>query len=247
MCAVFVYRGRSSPLCLYDTFPSKKGKTGLQNYVNGTYVLNPFYQAHLSGIPAGVYRISDLAPDNFIQSVRPETMRIIISNSEEIGFVTEDWPQGLEEVNIALPLGQSTTVEVNLLRSTQNGGFGGVDLKAVEQGLPVFCNSFSKFWSLRQKSVVSPPPNPRMDELFNAFGKPDLTKREQEVVKYVLKGHSSESISRNLNISITTVKTHRKRAYAKLNISTQSELLSKFLSLLEAAVGEVGRPADADP
>ena len=41
----------------------------------------------------------------------------------------------------------------------------------------------------------------------------------------------------NLDISITTMKTHRKRAYRKLNISSQSELLSIFLRSIEPYPG----------
>ena len=54
--------------------------------------------------------------------------------------------------------------------------------------------------------------------------------QEAEVVRLILQGHSSLSISLKLDISMTTVKTHRKNAYAKLNISSQSELLARFLS-----------------
>ena len=60
-----------------------------------------------------------------------------------------------------------------------------------------------------------------------------LTDREREVVQLILRGHSSESIGFNLGISLGTVKTHRKNVYAKLAISSQSELLSRFLKSLQ--------------
>ena len=58
--------------------------------------------------------------------------------------------------------------------------------------------------------------------------------REGEGARMSLHGHSSESICFNLGISLGTVKTHRKNAYAKLGISSQSELLSLFLQSLQA-------------
>jgi DNA-binding CsgD family transcriptional regulator len=61
-----------------------------------------------------------------------------------------------------------------------------------------------------------------------------LSDREREVTQLILRGHSSQSICFNLGISLGTVKTHRKNAYAKLNISSQSELLSLFLQSLQA-------------
>lgn len=233
MAALFVYSGRSRPICLYDTFPDPHCKSGLRNYINGTYVLNPFYHAHLSGIDAGVYRITDLTSDSFTQAAPPEMFQVKITKSEEIGFVTKGWPTGLEELNIAVPLEHQTTVEISLCRSALNGGFQEQDIVALKQGLPIFCEAFRKYWSLRHEKETNASYVPPLNDLFNQFGQAVLTDREQQVIQYVLKGHSSESISYNLDISVTTVKTHRKRAYAKLNISSQSELMSKFLNSLE--------------
>ncbi len=80
MAVVFVYRGRSRPLVIYDNFGPGEGKQGITTYVENTYVLNPCYQACLRGLPDGVYRIRELAPDAFFTSgyinayrVRPQT------------------------------------------------------------------------------------------------------------------------------------------------------------------------------
>jgi len=240
MSAIFVNRGRSSPLCIFDTFPTPRAKTGIRNYVSSTYVLNPFYQAHLAGIEAGVYRIGDLAPDNFFRSNLHRTFQVTTTDTEEIGFVTEDWPTGLEELDIAIPINDAVTVEIDLFRSTAQGGFDDDHIRILEENLPIFRGAIRKYWSLRQAVADAPPADTRIDELFENFGKPVLSDREQQVIQYVLRGHSSESISYNLDISVTTVKTHRKRAYAKLNISSQSELLSQFLQSLD------GRKAAAE-
>ena len=60
------------------------------------------------------------------------------------------------------------------------------------------------------------------------------TEREREITQLILRGHSSQSIAFNLGISLGTVKTHRKNAYAKLGISSQSELLSLFLRAFQS-------------
>ena len=75
------------------------------------------------------------------------------------------------------------------------------------------------------------------DDALDQFGAPVLTRRQRQVIQLVLRGHSSESIGSHLEISMTTVKTHRKHAYEKLGISTQAELLSSFLRF---ARGEAG-------
>jgi len=53
----------------------------------------------------------------------------------------------------------------------------------------------------------------------------DLTEREKEVAMLVAKGLSSKQISRSLNISIETVKTHRRRMLQKNSISNFAQLV----------------------
>ena len=57
-----------------------------------------------------------------------------------------------------------------------------------------------------------------------------LPKRELEVCTLIATGMSSEGIGLELGISLNTVLTHRKRAYARLGISSQNELLRLLLS-----------------
>jgi DNA-binding NarL/FixJ family response regulator len=52
-----------------------------------------------------------------------------------------------------------------------------------------------------------------------------LTNREKEIAQLVAQGLSSKQISRRLNISIETVKTHRRRMLAKNNISSFPQLI----------------------
>jgi len=52
-----------------------------------------------------------------------------------------------------------------------------------------------------------------------------LTPREQAVCLHIALGYTSDAIALNLNISANTVLTHRRNAYDKLRISTQSQLI----------------------
>ena len=54
-----------------------------------------------------------------------------------------------------------------------------------------------------------------------------LSPREAEICAMILVGYTTLGISLNLEISINTVATHRKRAYKKLGIATQNELFCK--------------------
>jgi len=74
-----------------------------------------------------------------------------------------------------------------------------------------------------------------LDAAFNAFGSTILSPREGEIVRMILRGHSSKAIARAFDNSPETIKVHRRRVYTKLQIASQGELLSLFLSALSAA------------
>jgi DNA-binding CsgD family transcriptional regulator len=61
-----------------------------------------------------------------------------------------------------------------------------------------------------------------------------LTARELDVGRLMLSGCSSKEIARKLEISIETVKVHKKHMYSKLGIKSQSELFSIFLQAQNA-------------
>ncbi|EJL27348.1 DNA-binding protein with HTH domain [Caulobacter sp. AP07] len=55
-----------------------------------------------------------------------------------------------------------------------------------------------------------------------------LTPREAQICASIVLGYRTLAISLNLGISENTICTHRKRAYAKLGISSQNELFSRY-------------------
>ncbi|MEA5137892.1 response regulator transcription factor [Arcicella rigui] len=57
-----------------------------------------------------------------------------------------------------------------------------------------------------------------------------LTKRELEVVDYLLKGMSYKEIANKLFISYSTVNDHVKKIYSKLEINSKGELLALFIN-----------------
>ena len=236
LAAAFVYRGRSRPLNIYDNFELADAKKGIAAYVENTYVLNPFYQASQKGLADGVYRIRDLAPDAFFESEYYKTYRVLPDHSEEIGYITEDWPESLEEIDIAITLETDVVCELSLYRSLRGRGFADDELARLSLVIPVIAALLRHYWAwFGASKLEASPPDHRIERIFASFGAELLTEREREVTQLILRGHSSESIGFNLGISLGTVKTHRKNAYAKLGISSQSELLSLFLQSFQSA------------
>lgn len=65
-----------------------------------------------------------------------------------------------------------------------------------------------------------------LEEQLSVYG---LTKRETEVVSFILQGLASSAIADLCFVSEGTIKNHRKNIYRKLNIRSQAELFRKFL------------------
>jgi DNA-binding CsgD family transcriptional regulator len=53
---------------------------------------------------------------------------------------------------------------------------------------------------------------------------------QAEVVEYILKGHSADATGRALGIASGTVRIHRRNIYAKLRVSSQGELFTRFMA-----------------
>lgn len=234
MATIFILRGQSRPICIFENFPESINKIGIENFVNGTYVLNPVYRAHLNGIKQGVYRFRDLAPDDYFSSGFTETHRVTEAPDEEIAYMTEGWPSGYEELDIAVPI-DDVTIEIDLYKKYEDGGFSETDIEKLSSQIPLIGAVVRKFWQLRSDKLAPSPRDNSINDIYNEFGADELSQREREVIQYVLRGHSSGSIALNLDVSVTTIKTHRKRAYSKLNISSQSELFSMFLNCVKAS------------
>lgn len=71
-----------------------------------------------------------------------------------------------------------------------------------------------------------------IEAAFQHFGSSCLSLREAEVVRLILRGHSSKVIARMLGNSPETVKVYRKRIHTKLALGSTAELFSLFMAAL---------------
>jgi DNA-binding NarL/FixJ family response regulator len=71
---------------------------------------------------------------------------------------------------------------------------------------------------------VLPPADP---SLFEPGGLDVLTPREADVLELIQSGRSNAEIAHTLGVGIETVRTHARRVYRKLGVSTRRELRSR--------------------
>ena len=60
-------------------------------------------------------------------------------------------------------------------------------------------------------------------------GRPQLTEREQEVLKLIAEGHSAPEIGRQIHLSTTTVKSHLHSLYEKLGVSDRAAAVAEAM------------------
>jgi DNA-binding CsgD family transcriptional regulator len=63
-----------------------------------------------------------------------------------------------------------------------------------------------------------------------------LTDREAQICSYIMSGDNTFAIAAILGIARKIVATHRKKAYAKLGISSHTELFSRYIGAIQNGV-----------
>jgi DNA-binding CsgD family transcriptional regulator len=219
---VFGYQGSEQPLMLGDTLDRQRHGVIAEDYINGPYLLDPFYQLVEDGRRDGCYRLHDIAPDRFRQSEYYRTHYKRTGIGEEVGFVFD--------------AGRGVTGVASLARWTSSPALSRDELEilqAIEPALRAFC---ARHWSriTRARLVFTNSVSANAGAALEEFAGGVLSARERQIMTMILQGHSTQSLAHHLDISPGTVKIHRKNVYRKLNISTQAELFAAYLAFVQA-------------
>ena len=114
---------------------------------------------------------------------------------------------------------------VNIYSSTEDGPFSAATHDAATSVLGVLLATSERHiaFSLRGNTWQGQDVQTRLAVNF-----PDLTNREREVAAMTIKGRTAAEIAEILGVAETTVITHRKRAYKRMNVSSLRELMAKI-------------------
>ena len=216
------YPDAGPPVIEYNLPPKRRGKTALDRYVKGPFLLDPFYRAAQVDARFGVFRLSTLAPRGFQDSEYFRTWYHECGFRDECGLLIK-----LDRGSLNLALGMTD----------MSGRFSKRQVDRLKAVFPAVEALVRRHW--RQLTPAAEPSNlrARLQESLSAFGSSILTRREQQVIELVLLGNSTRLVADKLGISAETVKLHRKHAYAKLDISSQAELFYLFVDALASHTG----------
>jgi LuxR family transcriptional regulator, activator of tox operons len=120
------------------------------------------------------------------------------------------------------------TYRVNLYRSGRGGRFGQSDVDHIMNSADLLVALLIKHGATNPFNGQKPALQLFQDRL--RLIEPNMPTREAEVCAAIMSGMTSEAIALHLGISVNTVLTYRKRAYGRLKISCQNELLRLILN-----------------
>jgi DNA-binding CsgD family transcriptional regulator len=211
---------KNRPFHIYDTIRAAY-RINLDMYLDGVYQLDPFYTRFCKQRQTCAMLIRDVAPDRFHLT---EYFRRYYKNMEL-----------RDEVGIFTDLGDGRFLFFSIARRSSEPRFKRAELRAIQRDLPVLasvCRRHFNESAYNHESLSGDVGEDRLQFALDRFGEEALTPREHEIAVCILKGHSSKSLAREIDISPETVKIHRRNLYRKLQISSQSELFARFLATL---------------
>jgi len=210
----FLYTADGQGFDLHNERIVADRQTIVDHYLAGAYILDPFYDATRHPDGRRFIAIKQLAPDNFEQSEYYRRHYEATGITDEVGFLFY-----FDGGDIGV---------LSLCRVGEVPPFDAPSLHLLTEAAPIVCALGERHdW-----------PSPRLTAHGHQASRsttmvetvhPLLTKREQEIVTLILKGHSTLSIAEVLSLSRDTVKVHRRKIYAKLQISSQAELFRVFM------------------
>lgn len=216
---IFGYVGTETPLALFDDFTPARRKLHVDEYLEGPYLIDPFFLASTGHTPPGIWRLKDIAPDRFYQGEYYRNYYAQTGLAEEVGFL----------INVD----EKLQIVLSLMRTERK--FSKAEMRVLSEIQPVVDALCRRHWSSEgrtRRAEASRILNQKVTDAFEALGDGSLTPRERQVVELTLRGHSSEAIGRLLTISSGTVRIHRRNVYSKLRINSQGELFSVFLETI---------------
>lgn len=235
-CTVFRFDRQGLPHCLIAEAENSQSRSLARQlaceYTEGAYRRDPNLALEQVGRP-GEFPV-------LVRCVTPASI-------QDRGYRRRFYDEALvrQELAMIAPL-EGETLYCSFYRSESRGDFAHEDsgqLQQVGAMLARLLGKHAEVMHLRNRDGLSLPTpahlNPErrarmLDELRASLLKAPggLTRREAEICASIALGYTTLGIGLNLGISVNTVATHRKRAYAKLGISSQNELFARYFDSL---------------
>lgn len=218
--SLIAFHRDAPPVVLYHTLSPDLARHYLDRYLAGPYLLDPLYELAMRADKPGMCRFRDTTPDRFHSS---EYYRQYCERTHL-----------RDEMDFLVDVADGTTLALVVGRREKQ--FSRAELSRLELVRPVVLAAMRRAWEHWAERVAPREPardmHHRLTRCFDNFGEAVLTEREREITQLLLRGHSTKSVARELDIAPGTVMVHKRNLFAKLGITSQFALFSLFIEAL---------------
>jgi DNA-binding CsgD family transcriptional regulator len=218
---VWLYHRDLPPKVLDHDVPTAAAPLQIDRYLEGPYREDPFYQVSMSSPRSSIYRLGRLAGSAF----------------EESGYFQEYYRDTgtCDEVIFLARLDDGSVVNLCVMRLIDQGEFDQSDydlLYALSEPVAAAIQSHCHRDDFVVSNLLQPGLDAQIDLAFRTFGHDYVSSREREVLELMLRGYSADTTAERLDISLETVRRHRKSIYKKIDVNSQADLFALFINTM---------------
>jgi DNA-binding CsgD family transcriptional regulator len=167
--------------------------------------------------------------DRELRDRRSATLRLQSHEIENIDYRRDCYRTvGLIDRFSLIKVLGNEVVRINFYRRALSGRFNEADLSVLATVADLAITAIGKHEALCSPRSTAAQYDRYCRQL--SLGAPCLSSRECQVCALIVLGLRSEGIAHELGLSVNTILSHRRRAYAKLKISSQNELFHMLLN-----------------
>ncbi len=229
---IWLYHKDLPPRVLYHQIPASAVGAQIDQYLEGPYSEDPFYQTSMNQPKSKLYRLS----------------RVTMGKLEQTEYY-RDYYSGTGTVDEAVYLSRlhgGNVINLSMMRLSQHGPFSEDEyetLYLLAEPVSELLKSHTEHDDFAITNLIQPGIDHQIDLAFRTFGESLLSPREKAVLELMLRGYGTDTSATRLEIAVETVRRHRKSIYRKLDVSSQTDLFSLFLNSMSC----LGQAAGEDP
>lgn len=217
----WLYHKELPPQLLDHKIPREIYASQVDEYLEGPYREDPFFKISLSAPRNNCYRLSRLVTGDFEQSNYYRDYYASTGTVDEAIIVTR--------------LTDGSVINISLMRLANHGEFSEEEynwLYSVSQIIAELIDLHTRREEFVKSNLLQPGVDHHIQQGYETFGKSYVSDREQEVLELLLRGYGADTSAEKLDISLETVRRHRKSIYKKLDVNSQADLFALFINVI---------------
>jgi len=229
---VWLYHKDLPPRILYHEIPGSAIYSQIDEYLEGPYREDPFYQTSMHQPKSKIYRLSRITMGKLQESLYYQDYYSDCGTCDEAVFLSK--------------VHAGNVINLSMMRLNPKGPWSDEEyeqLYLMAEPVSELLKSHSEHNEFAATNLIQPGIDHQIDLAFRTFGESLLSPREKDVLELMLRGYGTDISAERLEIAVETVRRHRKSIYRKLDVSSQTDLFSLFLNSMSC----LGEAAGGDP